>query len=141
MPSSVTRVTEAAVETVVVDASVLVDLLAGTDYATAAATRLRSTALHAPAHLDAEVLSALGRLHRAGELSATDIDAALARLASLPLTRHLLTDLVAGAWQRHASIRLVDALYVHLATRMEVPLLTTDHRLSRVCPVAEVIAG
>lgn len=54
----------AAPETVVVDASMLVDLLAETDYAAAVTARLRGTALHAPALLDAEVLSALGRLHR-----------------------------------------------------------------------------
>lgn len=130
-----------AVETVVVDASVLVDLLAGTEYATAVAARLQGTALHAPAHLDAEVFSALGRLHRAGELSDADVDAALARMASLPLTRHLLGDLLAGAWEHRASVRLVDAIYVHLATRMAAPLLTTDRRLARGCPIAETIAG
>lgn len=124
-----------------VDASVLVDLLAGTDYAAAAADRLRGTALHAPAHLEAEVLSALGRLHRAGELSAADVDSALTRLASLPMTRHLLGDLLVGAWEHRASIRLVDALYVHLATRMDAPLLTTDQRLARVCPIAETITN
>lgn len=129
------------VETVVVDASVLVDLLAGTDYAAAAADRLRGTALHAPAHLEAEVLSALDRLHRAGELSTADVDSALARLASLPMTRHLLGDLLVGAWEHRASIRLVDALYVHLATRMDAPLLTTDQRLARVCPIAETITN
>lgn len=129
------------VETVVVDASVLVDLLAGTDYATAAAARLGGTTLHTPAHLDAEVLSALGRLYRAGALSDVDIDAALARLASLPLTRHLLGDLLAGAWEHRASVRLVDALYVHLATTMKVALLTTDARLARACPIAELITA
>ena len=139
-PSSTTRVAE-AVEILVIDASVLVDLLAGPDYAAAAAERLRGTALHAPAHLDAEVLSALGRLHRAGQLSESEIDGALTRLRSLPLTRHLLGDLLAGAWEHRASIRLVDALYVHLAVRMDVPLLTTDRRLARVCPIAEIIGG
>lgn len=134
------RVTEAA-ETVVVDASLLVDLLAGTAYAAAAAARLRGTALHAPAHLDAEVLSALGRLHRAGALSDADIDAGLARLARLPLTRHLLPELLRGAWERRGDIRLVDALYVHLAAHLDVPLLTTDRRLARACPRAEAITG
>jgi predicted nucleic acid-binding protein len=41
-------------EIVVVDASVLVDLLAGTDYAPSAKSRLAGTVMHAPAHLDAE---------------------------------------------------------------------------------------
>lgn len=130
-----------AVDVVVIDASVLVDLLAGTGFASAVAARLRGTALHAPAHLDAEVLSALGRLERAGQLSAADVEAALAHLASLPLTRHLLGDLVAGAWQRRGNTRLVDALYVQLAVRMGVSLLTTDSRLARAWPNTETITG
>ncbi|MDJ0355834.1 type II toxin-antitoxin system VapC family toxin [Paenarthrobacter sp. PH39-S1] len=129
-----------AAEIVVVDASVLVDLLAGTDYAAAAATRLRGTVLHAPAHLDAEVLSALGQLHRAGKLSDADIRGALEWLATLPLTRHLLGDLLTGAWEYRDNIRLADALYVRLASRMDVPLLTTDRRLARACPIAEAIS-
>ncbi len=66
-------------ETLVLDASVAVDLLAGTTAAEAAAARLAHTELHAPAHLDAEVLSALRRLHRAGELDAAAVDDGLTR--------------------------------------------------------------
>ena len=128
-------------ESVVVDASVLVDLLAGTEVAAAARTMLASVVLHAPAHLYAEVLSALGRLHRAGELTTGDVDAALAHLAAVPLTRHELPDLVAGAWPRRADFRLLDALYVELAARLGVRMLTTDPRLARACPLAEAITS
>lgn len=128
-------------EMVVLDASVLVDLLAGTEVATAARARLAHAVLHAPAHLDAEVLSALGRLNRAGELEAGDVEAALVHLAALPLTRHDLPPLVAGAWARRADLRLLDALYVELAARLGLRVLTTDHRLARACPLAESITG
>lgn len=124
-----------------VDASVLVDLLAGTDLAAAEATRLQHTALHAPAHLDAEVLSALGRLHRAGALTAEDVTAACDRLARLPLTRHLLVDLLPDAWACRATLRLVDALYIALGTGLGLPVLTTDHRLARASAQAEAITG
>jgi predicted nucleic acid-binding protein len=127
-------------EIVVADASVLVDLLAGTDYAKAVRARLDGTVMHAPAHLDAEVLSALGRLHRAGELTTQDVEAGLTALASVPLTRHPVAELVAGAWSRRADLRLVDALYVELAARLRAPLLTTDHRLARGCALAEGVA-
>lgn len=130
----------APAEPVVVDASVLVDLLAGTEYAPAAKARLARTVLHAPAHVDAEVLSALGRLHRAGELSVSEVDAGLARLETVPLSRHPLTDLLAGTWARRERLRLVDGLYVELAARLDAPLLTTDLRLARACPTAETIA-
>lgn len=128
-----------AAETVVIDASALVDLLAGTDCADAVAARLKGTVLHAPTHLDAEVLSALGRLHRAGELSATKVEDGLRRVRSLPVTRHALPDLLIGSWQRRSRVRLVDALYVQLATLMGAQLLTTDQRLARTCPSAEAL--
>ncbi|WP_308283166.1 type II toxin-antitoxin system VapC family toxin [Pseudonocardia nigra] len=124
----------------VVDASVVVDLLAGTTYATAARARLTGTVMHAPAHMDAEVLSALGRLQRAGELATVDVEAGLATLAAVPVTRHPVVDLVAGAWSRRHDLRLTDALYVELATRLRVPVLTTDQRMARASAVAEGIS-
>ncbi|MGQ0483067.1 MAG: type II toxin-antitoxin system VapC family toxin [Pseudonocardia sp.] len=126
-------------EVVVPDASVLVDLLAGTERAQPARRRLRGTVMHAPAHLDAEVLSALGRLHRAGGLTASDIDLSLARLVAMPVIRHPVAELVLGSWARRDQLRLVDAVYVELATRLDAPLLTSDPRLARACPRAEAI--
>lgn len=124
----------------VVDASVLVDLLAGTEQSTAAASLVRATALHAPAHLDAEVLSALGRLQHASHMSAVKVDEALWRLTRVPLARHLLPDLLPQAWRLRAGLRLVDALYVALAERLGLPLLTTDHRLARAYPGARTVS-
>ncbi|MFF0148220.1 type II toxin-antitoxin system VapC family toxin [Amycolatopsis sulphurea] len=129
-----------AAEIVVLDASLLVELLAETKYADAARKRLRATVLHTPAHFDAEVLSALGRLHRAGDLTAEEVGIALDKLTSLPLTRHPVAELVAGAWARRAEIRLADALYVELAARLRTTVLTTDRRLARATSLAEEIA-
>ncbi len=130
-----------ASESAVVDASVLVDLLAGSENASVVHNRLRRCVLHAPAHIDAEVLSALGRLYRAGALSDDDVTAGLARLEIAPLKRHPVAGLVAGAWLRRDSFRLVDAVYVELAARLQLRLLTTDLRLARSCSSAEVIAA
>lgn len=126
-------------ETLVLDASVAVDLLAGTTAAEPAAKRLAHTELHAPAHLDAEVLSALGRLHRAGELDAEAVTNGLTRMNTMPLTRHPVAELATDAWARRDSLRLVDALYVALAARLATPVLTTDYRLARACPLAEAL--
>lgn len=136
-PSSAASVTEP--EAVVVDASVLVDMLAYTEYASAAKARLAGTVLHAPGHLDAEVLSALGRLHRAGELTTADVDTSISRLVAIPLNRHPVVDLIPGAWARRSGLRLVDALYVELAARLQLQLVTTDRRLARACSFAESI--
>jgi predicted nucleic acid-binding protein len=128
-------------DAIVTDASVLIDLLAGTSHAGAVAARLRGMELHAPAHFDAEVLSALGRLNRAGALSDVAVEEALKRLSKLPITRHVSVDLLAGAWEHRASVRLVDALYVSLAEQLGMPLVTTDQRLARAWPGAEAIEG
>ena len=127
-------------EKLVIDASAVVDLLAGTDLADSVRDRLQSTVLHAPAHIDAEVFSALGRLHRAGQVSTSTVDAGLSLLTAMPVTRHPVTALLSGAWSRRADLRLVDALYVELAASLDIRVLTTDLRLSRACPViAEAI--
>ncbi|WP_326567944.1 type II toxin-antitoxin system VapC family toxin [Amycolatopsis rhabdoformis] len=131
--------TEPAAEIAVLDASVLVDLLAGTSYADAAKSRLKGTVLHAPAHLDAEVLSALGRLQRAGELTTAEVETGLGALTTLPLTRHSVADLAAGAWARRADLRLTDALYVELAAQLKTTVLTTDRRLARASSLAEEV--
>lgn len=126
-------------EAVVVDASAIVDVLAGTPLAQAVSRRLLDTVRHAPAHLDAEVLSALGRLARAGRPEEAEVHTRVALLASAPVRRHLLPPLLAGAWARRAGLRLVDALYVELAHQLDAPLITTDHGLARATPLAEVV--
>jgi len=129
-----------APEHVVIDASAMVDLLARTeDRHRSASARLAHTVMHAPAHFDAEVLSALGRMYRSGILTIAGVDAALDELRRAPVTRHDLTPLLAGAWSRRDSLRVTDALYVELAHRADLALLTTDQRLTRACPLAEAI--
>jgi len=127
-------------EALVVDASAIVEALLGTDLGRKVRKRMRGHELHAPAHLDAEVLSALGRLHRAGELDRFAVDAALHELAAAPIRRHPLASLLSGAWARRENQRLVDALYTQLAASLDsIPLLTTDARLARFDDRAELI--
>jgi predicted nucleic acid-binding protein len=114
----------------VVDASAMVDALAGTALGPAVTARLRDQTLHAPAHFDAEVLSALGRLQRAGTLSVRQVGTRLERLRSAPIRRHLLAPLLKGAWRRRHNLRLVDAFYAQLADDLGVALVTTDAGMS-----------
>lgn len=123
----------------VVDASALVDLLVGESSGAAVQARIDGAVLHAPVHLDAEVLSGLGRLHRGGKLTASVVAEQLAVMASAPIARHLLADLLDGAWKRRNTLRLTDALYVELAATLSVPLVTTDARLGRAVSIAEVV--
>jgi predicted nucleic acid-binding protein len=47
------------------------------------------------------------------------------QLASAPIRRHLLTGLLSGAWDARERLRLVDALYVQLASSLAAVLITT----------------
>lgn len=117
-------------EHLVVDASVLVDLLGDTGRGLAAATRLRDATLHAPAHLDVEVMSGLGRMQRDGRLTPGRVDDCLEWLAHAPIERHSLPPLLAGAWKRRHRLRLADALYTELAATIGATLVTSDTGLA-----------
>ena len=124
----------------VVDASAIVDLLLGNDLGVAVRRRLAGHALHAPGHLDAEVLSALGRLLRAGDIEEGDVESRLQGLAAAPIQRHGVGDLLIASWARRHQLRLVDALYVQLAVSLDLPLVTTDRRL-RDAPAVDVVVA
>jgi predicted nucleic acid-binding protein len=126
-------------EVIVLDASAMVEALIGTPLGSRVRARMRGCELHAPAHLDAEVLAALGRLHRAGDLVEETVATALSELAAAPMTRHQLTGLLLGAWAAREQLRLVDALYVELSSVLPAVLLTTDARLAPACGSAELV--
>lgn len=123
----------------IVDASAMVDLLVGSPQGAAIRARLRGHELHVPAHFDAEVFSALGRLERAGALTARQVKSRIERLEVAPIQRHLLAPLLSGAWKRRHNLRLVDALYVELAHQLDSPIITTDSGLAAASSAAVLI--
>ena len=120
----------------VVDASVVVELLRRTELGDVVATAVRGATLASPAHLDAEVLSALGRLVRAGDAEPAMVGRALDRLVRLPVERYPIAPLVQRAWALRENIALRDGLYVACAEMLTATLLTLDGRLGRSAPVA-----
>jgi predicted nucleic acid-binding protein len=128
-------------EALVLDASAAVEVLLGSPTGLAARHRMRGNQIHAPAHLDAEVLSALGRLHRAGDIPAGDVTKRLTELARAPIARHPLPGLLTAAWQMRDRLGLVDALYVALSEQLGTRLMTTDARLARRCEMAELVVS
>jgi predicted nucleic acid-binding protein len=116
--------------TIVIDASALVDVvceLPNGDHARSVVAD--GDAVFAPAHIDAEVLSALGRLHRAGDL--VDANDRVELVRDFPIDRLPLPLLLPLAWSLREQIYLKDALYVALALTLDAALLTTDQRLAR----------
>lgn len=103
------------------------------------AERIRGASVHVPAHFDAEVLSALGRIHRADELDASGVSTRLDVLAAAPFERHSLGPLLAEAWSPRANVRLVDALYIALAERSSAPLITLDKGLAAATKKSELL--
>ncbi len=120
-----------------VDASAVVDLLVRSDVGERVRRRLTDddVALVTVAHLDAEVFSALARLHRAGDLAAGEVEELLRRLATLDVRRIPITGALLGAaWRMRDNIAARDALYVAAALDLGCVLLTTDERLARAVP-------
>lgn len=122
---------------IVVDASAIVDLVTASPRAERIWQRLRDSDLYAPAHVDAEVLSALARLLRADQITAARAETALVQTARMPVERYALPDLLRGAWIRRDTLRATDSLYVELADRLGTVVVTTDRRLARACPIAQ----
>lgn len=117
----------------VVDASVVVAFLVDPvrREAIRAAFREGRDDLHAPAHLDLEVVSALRRLAASGALPDRQAGMAARDLADLPVLRHVLEPLMATVWKLRGNVSPYDAAYVALALALDAPLLTADAALAR----------
>lgn len=117
----------------VCDASALALALVG-DEETARETRtsLARGRRHAPHLIDAEIGSVLRGHERAGRLSAPQALAALRAAQAMIDQRYPHTGPLSDvAWRLRHNLTYYDALYVALATALDLPLLTADQRLSR----------
>jgi predicted nucleic acid-binding protein len=116
-----------------VDASAAVSALGRKDaVGIAAHKRIAEATCHAPHLLDAEVGHVLRRGARAGEISAETARTALRALREVIDYRYPHTGRIASlAWDLRDTITFYDALYIALATVLDLPLLTSDAKLSK----------
>ncbi len=113
-----------------VDAATVVDLICNLPAADPYRHHLAmADTVAVPAHLDAEVLSALGRLKRAGQL--THEADRLEALRTFGARRWPLQPLLAATWALTDRIAVRDALYVALAVSLDATLVSSDGRLRR----------
>jgi predicted nucleic acid-binding protein len=116
---------------IVVDASVLVEILLATDAGLRASDRLLRTtvSLHAPHLVDVEVLHALRGLARRREVAPQRAELAVRDFLELRIERHAHGPLVTRAWELRNAFSAYDAMYVALAEMLEAPLVTADGKL------------
>lgn len=100
--------------------------------------RLRISAVprvHVPDGFDIEVLNVLRRLALRGILADRAAATEVACLAGWgQVERYPVVPLLPAMWRLRASVTGYDAAYVALATRLDLPLVTTDIRLSTASP-------
>jgi len=127
--------------TYVVDCSIIIRLLAnlsGDDLL----RQLLSRTLHAPALLDAEISSVIRGLTipamptvRISEERALEM---LHDYAGLRIVRHAMQPLQARAFEMRNNFTAYDAMYIALAERLNLPLLTDDAKLTALGHRADI---
>lgn len=116
----------------VLDASVAaIAVVEATPQGDALRARLVANPVHAPHLVDAEVGSVLRRHAAAGLIEPARAAGALRMLSTLVTDRYPHGPLSGPAWSLRHNLSFYDALYVALAARLAVPLLTADARLAR----------
>jgi predicted nucleic acid-binding protein len=118
---------------IVVDASVIVEILLLTPAAGRIGTRLFATGetLHAPHLIDVEVSQALRRYSLAEKLDPTRGLTALDDFATFRMIRYPHTLFLPRIWQLRQNVTAYDAAYLALSERLEAPLVTRDAALAR----------
>lgn len=116
---------------IVADASIVMPALVGIGAAGhAARARIRDEKIVAPDILYLEVASVLRKMVRAGPLTATTAETALADLAALPITTIAHRPLLRRIWQLRNNFSSYDAAYVATAESFDAVMLTADERLA-----------
>jgi predicted nucleic acid-binding protein len=126
----------------VLDASTLVELILDTPTGRVIAGRIADPAegLHVPHLADIEVVQALRRYVREGEIDADAAELALDDLRALDLQRHAHEPLLDRVWELRNNLTAYDAAYVALAEVLDGVLLTCDRRLSQAPGMSRRVA-
>lgn len=117
---------------IVLDASALLELLLGTQVGRAIDRRISDpeTSLHVPHLADVEVLQALRRYVREGEIDPAAAGISIEALRSLDLERHAHEPLLDRVFALRENLSAYDAVYVALAEALDATLVTCDAKLA-----------
>jgi predicted nucleic acid-binding protein len=115
---------------IVVDASVVVEVLVGGPAGAPLRARLRHQDLAAPDIIDVEVASALRRMRLSGAVTSERLDRAVAHLARLRIDRQPSRILIRRALELRDNLTSYDGAYVALAEAYRCTLITGDRRIA-----------
>jgi len=115
----------------VIDNSALIEFFTAVRPDRALRQRILTSTPIAPELLDAEALHSLRRMSRNGEIRSDHAEQTLVEILSAPILRTAHRPLAGRAWQLRHAITAYDALYVALAERLNIPLVTCDAKLAR----------
>jgi predicted nucleic acid-binding protein len=116
---------------VVLDASAAVEIVLWTDDGGRLAIHIIDAEVAVPDHFHVECAAALRRLELRAELTPHDAQTALDQLLALRIRRVDTAPLLREAWSMRHNVTVADALYVVVARRLEVALVTGDLRLAQ----------
>jgi predicted nucleic acid-binding protein len=118
---------------VVVDASVLAEMLIGSPLGEVARQRLAGDAvvLHVPQVAALEVIAVLRKWEVAGALDGAAAARAAADLAHWPVREWPLDGLLGRVWELRHNLGPYDAAYAALAEALGAPVFTADLKLAR----------
>ena len=127
---------------IVLDASALVELILDSSTGRLVADRIADPAegLHVPHLADLEVVQALRRYVREGEIDSGAADMALDDFRALDLQRHAHEPLLDCVWELRKNLTAYDAVYVALAEVLDGLLITCDRRLSQAPGMSRRVA-
>jgi predicted nucleic acid-binding protein len=119
--------------TMIVDCSIIIRLLSSRDGDDLLRQRLART-VHAPALIDAEISSVVRGLTITAKpnvrITPDRAEQMLADYAGLRIARHPMQPLQARVFELRDNLTAYDAMYVALAERLALPLLTDDAKLA-----------
>jgi predicted nucleic acid-binding protein len=115
---------------IVVDASVVVKLIADRAPITTLPVLVSADTWAAPCHIDVEVLSALRRYVMLRKLTTQQADLAVDDYYQLSLERHGVDKLIWRIWQLRDNLSSYDGAYVALGETLGYPLVTCDAKLA-----------